>query len=574
MKTKFLGRHRYSCVWLREIKSKTIIHNPEFSELIKEMEGAWEHQLNFRRNKQNFAEIMDHIQSGQGILAKEVHLDRSFVSCLPEKEILDQKDYDSFLSDKVPFIAERFYHPDSVHLGSSRHVCIGPIQIKGVGRNMLVSRVDFIHAWGGATRLEGVFSYLASNLIDQQFPLGAAATLRVDQVQPEQVHIFRHFDSYRISQYTPNLDIGEKRQLRSFIQQSFPGSTPAMMARALSFNFACMSFLNSYNYSMTSENILVDGRIIDCESFYNGTDLDGFGFFIDLNLTGPRCKDVDKKKLRDIDYVADLFQGEADTMFCNSSVHGPMHILSRFQSMYEDLFEQKFPSMKKLYWRYVKELSELLSGKEFPEELIEILGKISDRPCEVAHYTGGDLFFNWRKEMRSLKKYLDPKQQGKIFFISAGEDQVFVRVRLNLKRSPFRSKLLKAFNSSRRLDLYREAAISLEGLASDPVVNASSLNFAINRSLYVLPVELLKNGKLSLEKLSKTDFLKTLRGQFSENPQDLLVRFKTLKGEALIEGESLLSALPDEEMVVFEIRSNITGFNYRSRPAWIGHGKA
>jgi hypothetical protein len=556
------------------VKSKTLILNPEFGPVLKEMRGAWDHQLCFGRNKQNFAEIMDHLQEGIGQCSKSIGMDHSFISCLPGAEILSQKDYESFLSDKVPFISERFFHPDSVHLGSSRHVCIGPVQIKGIGRNMLVSRVDFIHAWGGATKLEGVYSYLASNLIDQQFPLGAAATLRVDMVGQEQAHIYRKFDSYRISQYAPSMDREEKHQIRSFIEESFGTLTPALMAKKLSYNFACMAFLNGYNYSMTSENILVDGRIIDCESFYNGTDLDAFGFFVDLNLTGARCKKIDANRLRDLEYLSGLFQGQKDTMFCNSSVHGAMHILSRFQTMYEDLFEQKLPAMKQLYWSYLNELAKVMTGKALADGLIDLLKKMAERPCEVAHYTGGELFFNWRKELRPLKKFLVPGQSGRVFFVSAGEDQVFVRVRFNLKRFPFKSQLLQVFNSQRRLDLYKEAAISLESLGEDPIVNASSLNFAINRSLFALPIEFKKDGKLELKTMTKTEFLKNLRTNMTVKPELLLVRYKSLKAGVLKEAEAPVSGLPREEMVIYEIRSKETGFIYRFRPTWINHGKA
>ena len=66
---------------------------------------------------------------------------------------------------------ERFFQGGNS--GSGRHVRIGPLEIKGSGRNAMATRPDWYHSWGGLEFGKVVLELVYARLVDAIAPLGA-----------------------------------------------------------------------------------------------------------------------------------------------------------------------------------------------------------------------------------------------------------------------------------------------------------------------------------------------------------------------------------------------------------------
>lgn len=549
---------RYVCAWIKIAKGKNLIFNPQYSSDYQEFIELIEQAKNYNGNKQNFSEIFSYITQvkTKAKINPENFLHQVILSQLPNKEILSPEEYAQFLENTTPMLAERFLHYDSAHLGSSRHAQIGNVQAKGIGRNMLVSRVDYIHAWGGATRTEGVYSYLISNFLNIQLPLGASPTFKVDETTAGHVQILRKVESLRLAQYSSHLTPKEKQLIRQNLESHFKTNDPHAMANRVCHNFASLILLNGYNYSLIGENILLNGSIIDCESVYNGTNLQHLNFCLDICLNGPRANKVDQKKLNQWDYLSKLFNGAQDTMLCNSSVHGVMLMLNRIQEVYEDLYQIKLKDMGASFQRYIHKIHRLLSGSQFSSKTKNFLSEFHQIPCETSHRYQKAFPFDWKKTLSSLKSELDESRPITVFFQSQTDQKLYLRVKLNFKRSPFKDKLLQVFNQIKRLDMLTESAILLEQTDfSNSIDAASSLNHEINRATLLLPSRLSENMKLEKDELTiaeyKSWFLKRYKEPLTKDHKFSYVT--ETDGKIAHHQNMTLKSLQESNAIVYEV---------------------
>lgn len=568
-----LDKRRYLCVWIKKIPSKNLIFNPQYSNHYQRALLIWEHAHKYPGNKQNFSEIFDYLENVDFKKVKTkklLPLNVSFKSCLPNDTILSIKEYEDFLEQNTSLFSEKFIHPDSAHQGSSRHVLLGAVQVKGAGRNMLVSRVDYIHSWGGAIEFEGVYSYLISNYLNIQLPLGACPTFKVDRLAGGSVQFLRLNNSIRMAQYSPGLLAAEKKAIKENLKSFFGTNSPKAMLKKIAFHFSMSSLFNIYNYSMISENILVNGTVIDCESLYNGTDLNTFSFYLDLCIEGERAQQIETNKLSSWKYLEEIFNGASDTKLCNSSVHGPEYVFTRLQEIYEDLFLVKLDSVKDEYWRQLKELIIESTGKSFSDELIHFLRTFSDVPCEVSHREASLFTFNWKKRLKPLLKHLDPLKPLHVFFIAKEKHQLFIRIRFNIQKSSLTPTLLSAFNGKQRIDMHHLAAISLqENNILNSIDYASSLNYDINRAAFLLPFEISNSGAITTKIISYDDLKQQAKYLTKmQNISGLMISmaFIDTDGVYLVRKCSFKDIPKNITFIAFEISDNLTKFNYLTTP--------
>jgi hypothetical protein len=573
----WLDRLRYVCTWIKKVPSKTIVFNPQYSEEYEKALAYWNHAASFKGNKQNFVQIFEHLTTIRHKKNKSLNsipdLNFSFLSDLPKKTILSQKEYDDFLNNNTSLFSERFLHYDSAHLGSSRHFLLGSVQVKGSGRNMLVSRVDYIHSWGGGQELEGIYSYLISNLLNLQLPSGACPTFKIDRLRTGTAQFLRLNSSLRIAQYSQFLSTQEKDSIRLHLEEIHQTIDPECMLKKIAFQLSMSSMMNIYNYSMISENILLNGAVIDCESLYNGRNLNTYSFCLDLCIEGKRAKSINTKNLSNWDYLESMFGGEKDTRLCNSSVHGPDYILEKLQEVYEDLFKCKLKKLKSEYWDQQNQLNEKLFGINLPKEVVTFLKDFSQIPCEISHRGLKSFNFNWKKNLMVLKRWLDTERPFHVFFISKEKHQIFIRVCFNIKRKPFFDPLLTAFNSKNRLDMFQEAAIfSQELLKKDPIKNASSLNHEINRATFCIPFVMNNVGEIISSKQSMKDaFAVITKTTKLKQIKKLIIKYAYID-ETGRYTESSCNAyeLPKGiNLIIFEIENENDQFKYLTRPLMV-----
>lgn len=289
------------------------------------------------------------------------------------------------------------------------------------------------------------------------------------------------------------------------------------MADKVCHNFALMMLLNGYNYSMIGENILLNGAVIDCESVYNGTNLDHLSFCLDLCIQGKRASRIDIKRLNDWNYLGRVFRGEKDTMICNSSVHGVMLILSRIQEVYEDLYRCKLRSMAASFHNYLNDINKQFTSKNIAEPVRKFMKSFHQLPCETSHRYQKAFPFRWDQQLKALRPHLDEAKPFQLFFVSQTDQKLYLRIRLNFRRFLIQDPLLQAFNHTKRLDMLRESAIILEQTEfSDPIAAASSLNHEINRATLLLPSKLNNEGNLEQEEFTLAGYRKWYQQEYNE----------------------------------------------------------
>jgi hypothetical protein len=430
---------------------------------------------------------------------------------------------------------------------------------------MLVSRVDYIHSWGGATQLEGIYSYLISNHLNLQLPRGASPTFRVDGLKKDQAQIFRTVDNLRIAQYSPSLIEREKRNIKTHLEKKFGTKNPELMLKHICFQFAMMSFTNTYNYSMISENLLIDGSIIDCESIYNGQNLSSFNFCIDLCLNGERVQKIKTEKLKDWNYLSELFQGEQDTMLGNSSIHGMYFILGRLKDVYEDLFNKVLPDPVLLYWSLMDEMMMASTGEALNQGIKKSIDQFSRLNCENTNRLHHNFSFNWKKGLTGIRKYLRPERAYSIFFLSQEKNKIYIRIAFHFKRPKMVNDLLEKYNSRNRLNMYFEASLLKKDIQSlGPIAAASDLNYEINRSTFVLPFYLDQLGKLKSNTIGLDDYKKDF---LAKNPaaqeHELQLSYQLLENGYLKEYTTPFNLIPKKKTIIaFEVSSTRSTFKY------------
>jgi hypothetical protein len=558
-----LKSFRYIIVWAQKIKAINLVFNPQFVHDWEEASAFWIHAQKFKGNKQKFLEIFDHLSKKINFSHRTgIDFDCAFVSKLPTKEILSETEYNHFLKDKTPLLVERFSHPDSFnHLGSSRHLLLGNIQVKGAGRNNLVSRTDYIHAWGGMFEIEAYYSYLASNYLDRQLPLGACPTFKIDRFNNDHFQILRSARGLRISQFSPHMNHEELKVFQSAIGDE-------TFLHKMAFQFAYASFCNIYNYSMIAENMLIDGRVIDCESIYNAKSLEYFNFSLDICLKGPEGLKIKKEDLKNWGLLAKHFRGQQNSWLCNSSVHGPRFIFKKI----EDIHRKLFPSSKiskdgsHLYWNYLQKMMKLQHGGTLSSSLISFLEGFSKLPCELGSTESLNLSFDWANVLNPIKEFLDPIKPFEVFFMSQEKHQTFLRVRFNILRPHTKHQLLNHYNIKPRIDMLQEASIFLHSkIKKKSIENASSLNHVINRLLVVAPFQLDQNNNVVWSPVKRSGLTLWIKSKLpNQKESELLFSWARLNhNDELIEEQGNFKLLPKHgEFILFEIQNKKNGFKY------------
>ena len=101
-----------------------------------------------------------------------------------------------------PMVAEVFAHDYGLlSLGSARHMEHGRVMWKGVGRNQLAVRSDWLHSWGGLHQLEGLEEFILSQKLRSTHAVTKVkAVLAYDQeLYPGQCFILRDMPLPRLA---------------------------------------------------------------------------------------------------------------------------------------------------------------------------------------------------------------------------------------------------------------------------------------------------------------------------------------------------------------------------------------
>jgi hypothetical protein len=213
--------------------------------------------------------------------------DLGLVTALYPHPFVEYQEWESFKESVQFYPSERFFSPYSQDTGAGRNVIVGPGQYKGVGRNQLATRVDWLHCWGGMSVSEALSELIMERALEAKFPQASVPLLGL-YLYEHYPHAFliRSSDTIRCSQVVANLREEEKKSIFNYLKRHLP---PELLASQWH-QFICERFIKLYqagfyHESPTLENITVDGRVLDHYSFQWCAPIEDKGhFFAEFKL--------------------------------------------------------------------------------------------------------------------------------------------------------------------------------------------------------------------------------------------------------------------------------------------------
>lgn len=195
------------------------------------------------------------------------------ISAPPAKTIQKEK-----VMEDLYLLTEKFFWMwPTVNLGSARHGLLLDYQIKGIGRNPLATRNDYFHSWGGQYLWQGIKAYVTGHILDRIAPLGVLNSnmVSIDQTELNSVlsassvcQVFREADATRVTQvcteFDPNMKITKERIKNEFLSRVGAKTFNDHLDQVI-FHYAALYLQGMVHFSVTRENITLEGKLIDYE---------------------------------------------------------------------------------------------------------------------------------------------------------------------------------------------------------------------------------------------------------------------------------------------------------------------
>lgn len=215
---------------------------------------------------------------------EELLTELSYLSLPGEESILE--DYDSFknsFNDLTILLGEKFLSGyEMANSGSSRHIILKGLDIKGSGRNLLAHRVDFTHSWGGANLNEAILDLFNGYLLHFSTPLGAERVIALSQTEfRNSFLIFRERSSHRVCNGTVKLMHEDSIKTFKNLVNSFDGPEKYLRAHMIQI---FSSILNGFFHgALNIENSLLSGKFIDCQTIILSEKINTLEFSIQIH---------------------------------------------------------------------------------------------------------------------------------------------------------------------------------------------------------------------------------------------------------------------------------------------------
>lgn len=215
--------------------------------------------------------------------SKEIRALRS--SPRDDNHFINQETYDQWLSDKVILRTERFFSGRPAwNVASTRHALLGDYQFKGIGLTGTTGRCDYPHIHGNLdiylALFETVMSWHFKNTpIKSQ---KVVALWKDDHRTNPMILMLREASSFRLAQIMGiDLESDEKEIIFRSLQITNHGELKAKFFNVLK-NYAWF-VAQSYEYtSPSTDNLMLDGSLIDCSSIFHHN---GNGWSVPFHLT-------------------------------------------------------------------------------------------------------------------------------------------------------------------------------------------------------------------------------------------------------------------------------------------------
>lgn len=300
---------------------------------------------------------------------------------LPSVSFISKEDY-STMMNKIEYIGftERSYSSLSSFLGSSRHVLLKTLQLKGIGVNDLLNRANYYHSWGGYPFRDSLKAIMCNCIINDRTSLGAVDIFGVILYREQYIKdlplviLLRDCDTYRLSQiskdYTSNSDM---IKLQDFINQKFNHMTPEGILEIIVKNYVDAFLYGIRHKSINRENLLIDGRFIDTESVVFTPKRTPYPYFSTIYIPKQYSESLIGKPLKEVLGIGDPFL--LSTSFLHDLRLAYILTLKSYEVIYGRKIKYKENLVESLFPEDISPWNELLkyqSSFEYFEETKEI----------------------------------------------------------------------------------------------------------------------------------------------------------------------------------------------------------
>ena len=271
---------------------------------------------------------------------------------------VDQNDFDQWIAvAEIALPTERFYSKPFLSLGSSRHVLLQDVQLKGVGRNNLCIDQDFYHSWGGLVMRDALKGYLSMLVANKKTKLGCLNILglfnytEVPAGSPPLTLVVRESNSFRLCQIDSSfLTDTDIKVVKSFLTKSFPGLRPQEMLEKILDHYIHAYSVGVIHRSPNKENLLIDGRWIDTESI--DFKMDSSALYPFLKIVVP-CSDEELPNNFGKTF-AQVTSGEENILFYDSWIHHLYFMCELTFESYQDLWPEEIDGLTDCFWKIMR----------------------------------------------------------------------------------------------------------------------------------------------------------------------------------------------------------------------------
>lgn len=268
---------------------------------------------------------------------------------------VDQKDFDRWIGEgEIALPTERFYSKPYLSLGSSRHVLLQNVQLKGVGRNNLCIDQDFYHSWGGLVSRDALKGYLSSLVANKKTKLGCLSILGlfnytdIPAGSPPLTLVVRESNSFRLSQIDSSfLTDTDIRVVKKFLNGSFPELKPQQIFEKILDHYIHAYSVGVIHRSPNRENLLIDGRWIDTESIDFNLDSSALYSFVKIVVL---CSDENLPNNFGKSF-SEVVKGEEQILFYDSWIHHLYFMCELTFDAYKSLWPDEVKNFNDCFWK-------------------------------------------------------------------------------------------------------------------------------------------------------------------------------------------------------------------------------
>lgn len=495
-------------IYINFLKLKEIQVNSHFVEILK-VSSALNPPLKYRHSILSQSKIKEMLTSSELLLMlQNIHFKPIVrTNCFNEK---NQRQGLSSYPIWLP--AERFYWEfPCMNLGSSRHILLKSIQLKGSGANPMSVRFDNAHSWGG--------SYLWSNLKGLSFNIlykgilskGIQELITIS-ISPEDYHdkkistyelnsvVARDAKSYRLTQLMGGIDTHHpyKKSYQEMVGKLIPEFFEEYLD-GLYFQYGQMLCLGICDLNITKENVMIDGSLIDYE---------------DISYLGDELQQLFTLKLYYADKLEnkkDLFEMIKESSVYLSDYHLYLDAIEMSCKTYNRFFDENYKqdTQKGFFDFLINYRDEVYSFSDEHFRLLEILSSHS------ALYRNGNPYFNLAEGIsEDLYQFLKDIDLGHVELTEADDGNTVLNISLSFPRGKWLNSSLQNYYEIIKIKPVKDIAIPILRLLevyiqdrekidlSQAVEFSSKVNQVVSRNSWISPYNY-ENKKFKLNNFSK-----------------------------------------------------------------------